>query len=80
MEDERDWGPRPFRFLNALTLHPKFAGLEDKFWSDFQVEGWAEYRCFMKLKALKHKLKVWNIEEFGMLESKLKATERKPMS
>ncbi|XP_028097432.1 uncharacterized protein LOC114297236 [Camellia sinensis] len=22
MEDERDWGPKPFRFLNAWLLHP----------------------------------------------------------
>ncbi|XP_028076106.1 uncharacterized protein LOC114278281 [Camellia sinensis] len=25
MEDERDWGPKPFRFINGWTLHPKFA-------------------------------------------------------
>ncbi|CAL5414539.1 unnamed protein product [Camellia sinensis] len=24
MEDDRDWGPKPFRFLNAWLLHPKF--------------------------------------------------------
>lgn len=27
MEDDRNWGPRPFRFLNAWTLHPKFLEL-----------------------------------------------------
>ncbi|KAL7218082.1 hypothetical protein ACSBR2_011370 [Camellia fascicularis] len=25
MEDDRDWGPKPFRFINAWTLHPSFS-------------------------------------------------------
>ncbi|XP_028122989.1 uncharacterized protein LOC114320091 [Camellia sinensis] len=75
MEDERDWGPRPFRFLNAWALHPKFISLVEESWSESQVFGWAGYRCLKKLKALKQKLKVWNIEVFGKIEFKIKAAE-----
>lgn len=53
MEDERDWGPRPFRFLNAWAAHPTFVSVVEKTWSEYQVEGWAGFRCLMKFKALK---------------------------
>lgn len=75
MEDERDWGPRPFRFLNAWALHPKFISLMEETWSKSQVVGWAGYRCLKKFKALKQKLKVWNIEVFGKIEFKLQVAE-----
>ncbi|XP_028106487.1 uncharacterized protein LOC114305578 [Camellia sinensis] len=41
MEDDRDWGPRPFRFLNAWSSHPNFVALVKQTWSESQVEGWA---------------------------------------
>ncbi|XP_028102784.1 uncharacterized protein LOC114302020 [Camellia sinensis] len=28
MEDEKDWGPKPFKFLNAWLLHPNFASFK----------------------------------------------------
>lgn len=75
MEDDRDWGPRPFRFLNAWASHPNFVTLVKQTWSESQVEGWAGYRCLMKFKALKQKLNVWNTAVFGKVESQLKAAE-----
>lgn len=39
MENERNWGPRPFRFLNAWTLHPSFMTIVQKSWLDSQVQG-----------------------------------------
>ncbi|XP_028053162.1 uncharacterized protein LOC114257580 [Camellia sinensis] len=66
------------KLIDLPMLGKKFTWyLVVKFWLDFQVEGWAGYRCLMNFKALKHKLKVWNIEDFGKLESKLKAPEEK---
>lgn len=44
MEDERNWGPRSFRFLNAWTLHPEFISIAQKTWTERQVQGWAGYR------------------------------------
>lgn len=75
MEDDRDWGPRPFRFLNAWLLHPKFIPFVKQNWSEMNIEGWAGYKCLMKFKALKQVLKQWNLEVFGRVESRLKSLE-----
>ncbi|XP_028071380.1 uncharacterized protein LOC114273766 [Camellia sinensis] len=34
MEDDRDWGPRSFRFINAWILHPQFSGFLEKIWME----------------------------------------------
>ncbi|XP_028061248.1 uncharacterized protein LOC114264754 [Camellia sinensis] len=39
MEDERDWGPRPFRFLNAWLLHLNFLPFMEQWWLEHHVEG-----------------------------------------
>ncbi|XP_028078606.1 uncharacterized protein LOC114280437 [Camellia sinensis] len=61
MEDDRDWGPKPFRFLNAWLLHPKFLSCVQQSWSESAVDGWAGFKCLMKFKALKQVLKQWNV-------------------
>lgn len=53
MEDERNWGPRPFRFLNAWTLHPNFMSISKQAWSEYQVQGWVGYRVPRKLGSMK---------------------------
>ncbi|CAL5404505.1 unnamed protein product [Camellia sinensis] len=75
MEDERDWGPKPFKFLNAWTLHPSFSKFFVNIWSSTTVTGWAGFRIVQKLKQLKTELKKWNVEVFGHVTSKLKALE-----
>ncbi|XP_028104621.1 uncharacterized protein LOC114303668 [Camellia sinensis] len=75
MEDDREWGPKPFRFLNAWSLHPQFKSLVDNTWAETIVQGWVGFKCLRKLKALKLVLKQWNIEVFGNVESKLKLLE-----
>ena len=75
MEDDRNWGPRPFRFLNAWTLHPKFLELVRRSWSQNEIEGWAGYRFRRKLYALKEDLKLWNTEIFGNVDNQLKMAE-----
>ncbi|KAL7186017.1 hypothetical protein ACSBR2_027885 [Camellia fascicularis] len=75
MEDERDWGPKPFRFLNAWVLYPTFLDKVKSVWEDTQVDRWAGLRLKVKLKALKEALKVWNIEVFRNVEYKLKEVE-----
>ncbi|XP_028083443.1 uncharacterized protein LOC114284694 [Camellia sinensis] len=57
MESERDWGPRPFRFLNAWTLHPNFSPFVEKWWKENDVQGWAGFKLFKKMKELKLALK-----------------------
>ncbi|XP_028091455.1 uncharacterized protein LOC114291784 [Camellia sinensis] len=75
MEDERDWSPKPFRFLNAWVLHPTFMNKVKLVWDSTQVDGWAGFRLKVKLKSLKETLKVWNNEVFGNAEYKLKEAE-----
>ncbi|XP_028113653.1 uncharacterized protein LOC114311689 [Camellia sinensis] len=40
IKDARDWGPKPFRFLNACTLHPSFSKFFVDIWSSTSVSGW----------------------------------------
>ena len=51
-EDGRDWGPRPFKFINAWCLHPQFRDLVKKAREDLNISGWAEYLIMKKLKSL----------------------------
>ncbi|GLT98273.1 hypothetical protein SLE2022_157850 [Rubroshorea leprosula] len=64
-----DWGPKPFRVLDAWQQHPEFKkAVEDK-WREMTVEGFAGYKCKQKLKLLKEFLKGWNKEVFGNMEA-----------
>lgn len=63
--DARDWGPKPFRFLNAWTLHPNFKQMVKECWESSIIQGWAGFRVARKLKGLKRALKSWNKEVFG---------------
>ncbi|GMP67759.1 hypothetical protein CsSME_00027640 [Camellia sinensis var. sinensis] len=75
MDDERDWGPKPFTFINAWTIHPSFSSLLEKIWHEARINGRAGYVLFHKLKLLKVELKKWNYEVFGNLSTKLKKAE-----
>ncbi|KAL7243530.1 hypothetical protein ACSBR1_015848 [Camellia fascicularis] len=75
MEDERDWGPKPFRFQNAWFLHNKFKAFWENSWQEANFVGWAGYILLNKLKTLKAKLKIWNVEVFGNIIHKLKEAE-----
>ncbi|KAL8508515.1 hypothetical protein ACS0TY_018949 [Phlomoides rotata] len=58
----KDWGPRPFRFINAWVKHPNFKEFFESKWYSYQVNGWAVYRLKEKLKSLRSDLEVWNKE------------------
>ncbi|XP_028085101.1 uncharacterized protein LOC114286201 [Camellia sinensis] len=75
LEDGRDWGPRPFRFLNAWFLHPNFGSLVKKSWEESALSGWAGFVIMNKLKMLQADLKKWNREVFGNVTSALKVAE-----
>ncbi|KAL7220664.1 hypothetical protein ACSBR2_013527 [Camellia fascicularis] len=72
MEDVRDLGPKPFRFLNAWVIHPTFMNLLKSVCENTHVNDWAGFRLKTILKALKQALKVWNIEVLGILISSSK--------
>ncbi|GLT31256.1 hypothetical protein SLA2020_342000 [Shorea laevis] len=64
-----DWGPRPFRVLDAWLLHPDFKKIIKEKWSEMEVDGFAGYKCKQKLKGLKEFLKDWNRDVFGDMEA-----------
>ncbi|KAL7162684.1 hypothetical protein ACSBR2_043049 [Camellia fascicularis] len=74
-EDDRDWGPKPFKFINAWRSHPTFGSEVKKRWEDTQVQGWAGYRVMGKLNILRNHLRVWNKEVFGNIDTLLKSAE-----
>ncbi|XP_028086954.1 uncharacterized protein LOC114287711 [Camellia sinensis] len=77
MEDERDWGPKPFKFLNAWLLHPQFTSFVENTWKELQIQGIAGVILLRKLQALKMVLKQWNKEVYGNTAAQLKASEDK---
>ena len=76
-EDVRNWGPKPFRYINAWILHPGFMKLVNKVWEGTRVEGWGSFKLKVKLQMVKKALKEWNVEVVGNLECKLKEFEEK---
>lgn len=72
MEDSRNWGPRPFKFINAWALHSKFLTTVEKCWVESYVQGWASYKLMRKLSLLKLELKKWNVKVFGNVVNQLK--------
>lgn len=66
-----DWGPKPFRFINAWMSHPSFLELVSNSWREGRIEGWGCYVFKEKLRRLKEALKVWNKEVFGDLDQKV---------
>ncbi|GLU14797.1 hypothetical protein SLE2022_313450 [Rubroshorea leprosula] len=64
-----DWGPKPFRVLNAWQQHPNFQEFVENRWKAMQIEGWASYKCKQKLKLLKEECKGWNSGVFGNVET-----------
>ncbi|XP_028079607.1 uncharacterized protein LOC114281359 [Camellia sinensis] len=71
----RDRGMREFNTMIDQLEMIDLPMLVEETWSESQVVGWARYKCLKKFKALKQKLKVWNIEVFGKIEFKIKAAE-----
>ncbi|PSS08274.1 Endonuclease [Actinidia chinensis var. chinensis] len=76
-DEEKDWGPKIFRFMDAWLSHPKFMPLVKDVWENTDVNGWAGFRILKKMQALKSKLKIWNVEGFGNINIKLQAVEEK---
>ncbi|KAL7181748.1 hypothetical protein ACSBR1_040615 [Camellia fascicularis] len=75
MEDLRNWGPRPFKFINAWALHSNFPTVVEKCWVGSSVQGWAGYKLLRKLSLLKLELKKWNVEVFENVVNQLKKAE-----
>lgn len=70
--NQEDWGPKPFRFINAWLSHLNFKDVVTASWKEDGIVGWGSFIFKEKLKRLKKALKIWNNEHFGNMESKIK--------
>ncbi|KAL7161402.1 hypothetical protein ACSBR2_041968 [Camellia fascicularis] len=75
MVDERNWGSKPFCFINAWVFPQDFLKEVKRVWETTKVERWAGYVIMEKLRTLKLALKIWNVEVFGNVDTKLKEAE-----
>lgn len=63
-----DWGPKPFRSINAWLSHPSFKDFVTNRWQQYEVQGWGSFVIKEKFKLLKVDLKEWNEQVFGVIE------------
>jgi len=65
----KDWGPKPFRSIDAWLLETGFSGMVEEKWRSYEGQGSAIKVLKDKLKLLKVDLKIWNKDVFGNLDS-----------
>lgn len=68
---QTDWGPTPFRFIEAWLSHPQFREVVADSWREGGIDGWGCFIFKEKLKRLKDHLKSWNRDHFGRLDHKI---------
>jgi len=66
---EKDWGPKPFRTIDAWLSEKGFMEMVKDRWSSYSVQGSGFTKVKEKLKCLKGDLKVWNREVFSNIET-----------
>ncbi|XP_068474698.1 uncharacterized protein [Phaseolus vulgaris] len=66
----KDWGPKPFRTIDAWMLEKGFSEMIKEKWSSYDVQGCEFVKCKEKLKRMKGDLKAWNMDVFGNIHSK----------
>ena len=65
---EKDWGPKPFRTIDAWNLEMGFIRMVKDNWQSYSTHGNELIKLKEKLKLLKFDLKAWNKEVFGNLD------------
>ncbi|KAF1869376.1 hypothetical protein Lal_00018471 [Lupinus albus] len=75
-DNNRDWGPKPFKVINAWFDDMDFAAFVERTWANLHVSGWRMFALKEKLKTLKASLKTWNEESFGIIDTKIESASR----
>lgn len=65
-----NWGPKPFRFLNAWITHPGYKKYINDEWN--KIKGWLVSK---RLKLLKGPFREWNKLNIGHIDQHLKCIE-----
>lgn len=63
-------GPHPFRSEGMWVRHRNFEENVQIWWSESNIQGWADFAFQQRLKNLKLKLKSWNKETFGQIKQR----------
>ena len=66
---DKDWGPKPFRPIDAWFLERGFLGMVEGKWRSYEGQGNVIKVLKEKFKLLKLDQKVWNKDVFGNLNS-----------
>lgn len=70
-EKELNWGPKLFRMMKCWEDMGGYAMFVKNKWKSLEVGGWKGFVLKEKLKGIKAKLKMWNKEHFGNLDSQI---------
>ncbi|KAL8503272.1 hypothetical protein ACS0TY_022131 [Phlomoides rotata] len=70
-EEQKDWGPKPFKMFNWWIKKKSFVDLVETKWSEYDFRGWTAYRFKEKLKALKFDIKQWSKNQTGDKEAEI---------
>ncbi|XP_048494804.1 uncharacterized protein LOC125494938 [Beta vulgaris subsp. vulgaris] len=68
---EIDWGPKPFRFIDAWLSHKGCLEVVEKAWKEA-----IDVPIMEKLKTVKKELKAWNKQVFGNIDDKISSLEQ----
>jgi len=66
-----DWGPKPFRFNNYWLENRKLKDVVEESWNVQEVNEWMCCVLKDKLKNLKGRLREWNKEEYGSMDTRI---------
>jgi len=66
---EKDWGPKPFRTIDAWFMERGFREMVKEKWLSYPGKGNAFVNFKEKLKSLKGDLKIWNREVLGNIQT-----------
>jgi len=66
---EKDWGPKPFRTIDAWLTEKGFLEMVKDRWLSYSGQGCSFTKAKDKLKRLKGDLKEWNRDVFGNIET-----------
>ncbi|XP_058760861.1 uncharacterized protein LOC131634226 [Vicia villosa] len=68
MADQKDWGPKPFKFNNEWFRDKEFHIFVEKEWKDLNVSGRGDFVLKEKMRLLKPRLRWWNSNVFRRID------------
>ncbi|KAG6743423.1 hypothetical protein POTOM_054377 [Populus tomentosa] len=73
--DYKNWGPKPFRFMNCWWLMADFRKMIQSFWNSISVSSTGRGNMVSAFKMLKERCKHWNKEVVGNMSNQIKELE-----